>query len=71
LLLSFYALSKNFSLRANNKKADDGVIPPLEEQLALVMNVISFEAGHMDFCDRAPEKVKQQINLMISRLLKD
>jgi hypothetical protein len=53
------------SLRGNDKKADEGVPP---ESGATIITLKS--AKHVEMCDRGPEKVKQEINEVISKFLK-
>ncbi len=52
------------SLRANDTKADNGVIPITG---ATIINIK--DAKHIDMCDRGPELVKQEIVEFISNFL--
>jgi dienelactone hydrolase len=52
---------KILSLRGNDTRADTGVLPSLEEQEKFGIKIIQLNnIKHIDFCDRAPEKLKKE-----------
>lgn len=59
------------SLRGNDTKADEGVLPPeaLLKQLAITIILLP-EAKHIDLCDRGSSLIKQQINDLILKFLR-
>ncbi|MBP6985194.1 MAG: alpha/beta hydrolase [Alphaproteobacteria bacterium] len=53
-----------FSFRANDTKADQGILP---ESGAVLIDIK--EAKHIDMCDRGPDKVKKEIVKQIEKFL--
>jgi dienelactone hydrolase len=59
------------SLRANDTETDPGVIPDEHEHKELNITVVKMEdAKHIEMSDRGPDKVKNDINRIISSFLK-
>jgi predicted esterase len=59
------------SLRAIDTKADPNVLPPLQEQKKLHINLIRLKnAKHIDLCDRGPKLVQHEVNEYILKFLK-
>ncbi len=59
------------SLRGNDTKADEGVLPPKELLRQLAMTIIPLpEAKHIDLCDRGSKVTQQQINDLILKFLR-
>jgi predicted dienelactone hydrolase len=54
------------SLRANDKKADEGVLPKSGANIIKLKN-----AKHIDMCDRGSDEVKQEINKFIIAFLQN
>ena len=53
------------SLRANDTKADDGVLPESG------VSIIEFkDAKHIDMCDRGSAKIKTEIKDVINKFLR-
>ena len=58
------------SIRANDTKADDGVLPSTEEQKNFNIRIIDLQGKHKDFCDNGDAALKQSIILEIVKFLK-
>jgi len=58
------------SIRANDTKADDGVLPSTEEQKDFNIRIIDLQGKHNDFCDNGDAALKQSIILEIVKFLK-
>ncbi|MCC2667288.1 MAG: Acyl-CoA N-acyltransferase [Gammaproteobacteria bacterium] len=59
------------SLRGNDTKADEGVLPPEELLKQLAITIIPLpEAKHIDLCDRGSEVTQQKINDLILKFLR-
>lgn len=54
------------SIRGNDRKADEGVLPESGTSIITLKS-----AKHIDMCDRGPDKVKLEINEVISKFLKE
>ena len=59
------------SLRGNDTKADEGVLPSEELLNQLAITIIPLpEAKHIDLCDRGSEVTQQEINKFILKFLR-
>jgi hypothetical protein len=54
------------TIRANDTKADEGVLPPEEELVKDNITIVEMrQAKHIDLCDRGSLSIKQKINQVI------
>jgi peptidoglycan-N-acetylglucosamine deacetylase len=59
------------SIRGNDTKADEGVLPPKDSLKKLSITIIPLpEARHIDLCDRGSELIQQQVNDLILNFLR-
>ena len=64
-------LAPILSLRGNDTKADEGVLPPEESLKQLAITIIPLpEAKHIDLCDRGSEVIQKQMNALILKFLR-
>lgn len=64
-------LTPILSLRGNDTKADEGVLPPKESLKQLAITIIPLpEVKHIDLCDRSSKVTQQQINDLILKFLR-
>ncbi|AMV16139.1 Predicted dienelactone hydrolase [Legionella pneumophila] len=64
-------LTPILSLRGNDTKADEGVLPSQESLKQLAITIIPLpEAKHIDLCDRGPEVIQKQMNALILKSLR-
>lgn len=62
---------KILSLRAIDTKADDGVLPTLNEQKTFDIQLIKLKnAKHIDLCDRGSSQIKNEVNEDVLNFLK-
>lgn len=60
------------SLRSQDSKADNGILPTRSEQNKLGIKVIQLDkVKHIDMCDRGPKKSQEKIYAIISDFLND
>ena len=58
------------SLRANDTKADPGVLPPLKDDKKLNITLIYLkDAKHIDLCDRGSDGIRKEVNQVILKFV--